>query len=204
MPILRIEFAESPAYVSSALNACQAFDILFLLYVIRKEIKKPPAGRVHIKTIWKLLPSRRPLNYVWLNLPGSFLSTDLKMDLRSLFHLSHSVVAPLDCMYGNGLYAVTVSCPSGAYRSIRLCLRFMILRTETVRQSAHSTLITPSAFLYPISLAPQFGQNQAKGTQDSLLSSTSHPRFHHLTLLLPDGLPFGFSNNPHRNGIPVS
>lgn len=69
-------------------------------------------------------------------------------------------------------YQVIVTCPSGAYKSIRLCLRFIIRRTDTAWQITHSTLITPSAFLYPVSLAPQFGQNQAKGTQESLFSST--------------------------------
>ncbi len=162
---------------------------------------------VHITRIWKLLPSRRPLNYVWLNLPGSFPSADLKMDLRSLFHLSHSVVAPFNCIYGIVPYIGIVSCPSGAYKSIRLCLRFLILRTDTEWQVAHSTFITPSAFLYPISLVPQLGQNQAKATHESLLSSTSFSLFHHLTLLPPDGPPIGFLNTPrslYRYGTPES
>ena len=67
---------------------------------------------------------------------------------------------PLDCMFRNAVQILTVSCPFGAYISIRLWRRPITLRTDTARQRLHSTLIMPSAFLNPINWVPQFGQYQ--------------------------------------------
>ena len=84
---------------------------------------------------------------------------------------------PFNCFYRIVTSVLIVSCPFGAYTSIRLWRRPITLRTETARQRLHSTLIMPSAFLNPISWAPQLGQYQENGNQVSLHSSTSDPRF---------------------------
>lgn len=84
---------------------------------------------------------------------------------------------PFNCFYRSVVSVFTVSCPFGAYTSIRLWRRPITLRTETARQRLHSTLIMPSAFLNPISWVPQLGQYQENGYQVSLHSSTSDPRF---------------------------
>ena len=84
---------------------------------------------------------------------------------------------PLDCMFRIAVQILTVSCPFGAYTSIRLWRRPITLRTDTARQRLHSTLIMPSAFLNPINWVPQFGQYQENGYQVSLHSSTSDPLF---------------------------
>ena len=84
---------------------------------------------------------------------------------------------PFDCMFRITVQIFTVSCPFGAYTSIRLWRRPITLRTDTARQRLHSTLIMPSAFLNPINWVPQFGQYQENGYQVSLHSSTSDPLF---------------------------
>ena len=78
---------------------------------------------------------------------------------------------PLDCMFRNAVQILTVSCPFGAYISIRLWRRPITLRTDTARQRLHSTLIMPSAFLNPINWVPQFGQYQ-----ENLFLNLSEPR----------------------------
>ena len=88
---------------------------------------------------------------------------------------------PFDCMFRITVQIFTVSCPFGAYTSIRLWRRPITLRTDTARQRLHSTLIMPSAFLNPINWVPQFGQYQENGYQVSLHSSTSDPLFLNLS-----------------------
>ena len=78
---------------------------------------------------------------------------------------------PLDCMFRNAVQILTVSCPFGAYISIRLWRRPITLRTDTARQRLHSTLIMPSAFLNPINWVPQFGQYQENGYQVRIFES---------------------------------
>ena len=84
---------------------------------------------------------------------------------------------PFNCMFRIAVQIFAVSCPFGAYISIRLWRRPITLRTDTARQRLHSTLIMPSAFLNPINWVPQFGQYQENGYQVSLHSSTSDPLF---------------------------
>ena len=85
-------FRKWAIYVSSALNACQAFDMMF-------EFRKPCRNkkRDHRQggdPNYVGIPScRKPLMYVWFNWP-IITAYDLEMDLRSLFHLNHSVVMP--------------------------------------------------------------------------------------------------------------
>ena len=88
---------------------------------------------------------------------------------------------PFNCMFRNAVQILTVSCPFGAYISIRLWRRPITLRTDTARQRLPSTLIMPSAFLNPINWVPQFGQYQENGYQVSLHSSTSDPLFLNLS-----------------------
>jgi len=88
---------------------------------------------------------------------------------------------PFNCMFRIAVQIFTVSCPFGAYTSIRLWRRPITLRTDTARQRLHSTLIMPSAFLNPINWVPQFGQYQENGYQVSLHSSTSDPLFLNLS-----------------------
>ena len=84
---------------------------------------------------------------------------------------------PFDCMFRITVQIFTVSCPFGAYTSIRLWRRPITLRTDTARQRLHSTLIMPSAFLNPINWVPQFGQYQENGYQvDPLFLNLSEPR----------------------------
>lgn len=62
MPHFENDLSKPLAYVSSALNACQAFDILFVCICqgIRAKEKDSPAGRSPIQKIWLSLPCRRP------------------------------------------------------------------------------------------------------------------------------------------------
>ena len=86
------------AYVSSALNACQAFDILFLLIVCRKadSIKKETPGRKESLSKRYGYPFRAgglSSNMSGLTFRFIYLGIDLEKDLCSLFHLSLSVVS---------------------------------------------------------------------------------------------------------------
>ena len=117
---------------------------------------------------------------------------------------------PFNCFYRSVVSLFTVSCPFGAYISIRLWRRPITLRTDTARQRLHSTLIMPSAFLNPINWVPQFGQYQENGYQVSLHSSTSDPLFlklsepHRKTVhLLVVAAALSSENERYQNGLPM-
>ena len=117
---------------------------------------------------------------------------------------------PFDCFHRSVVSLFTVSCPFGAYTSIRLWRRPITLRTDTARQRLHSTLIMPSAFLNPINWVPQFGQYQENGYQVSLHSSTSDPRFllvsdsrRKTVHLLVVAAALSSENERYQNGLPM-
>ena len=94
MPDFENDLSKPLAYVSSALNACQAFDILFVCIcrgTRRKENEAPGRKESHSKDM--VIPSVPEASQVVSGLTFRFiyLSIDLEKDLCSLFHLSLSV-----------------------------------------------------------------------------------------------------------------
>lgn len=77
--------------VSSALNACQAFDISFVSLIEKQKAtdKAEPNYGLH-------LAGGLSCNVSGITIRVSKVY-DLEMDLRSLFHLNHSVVTPIYC-----------------------------------------------------------------------------------------------------------
>ena len=98
MPHFENEFSKPLAYVSSALNACQAIDILFVCICrgTRKYENKAP-GRKESQSKDMVIPSVPEASQVVSGLTFRFiyLGIDLEKDLCSLFHLSLSVVCRL-------------------------------------------------------------------------------------------------------------
>ena len=80
---------EKSISVSSALNACQAFDISFESLIGKQKAtdKAESSGGLH-------LAGSLSCNVSGVTIRVSKVC-DLDMDLRSLFHLNHSVVTPL-------------------------------------------------------------------------------------------------------------
>ena len=99
---------------------------------------------------------------------------------------------PFDCMFRITVQIFTVSCPFGAYTSIRLWRRPITLRTDTARQRLHSTLIMPSAFLNPINWVPQFGQYQ----------ENSHT-YRKTVCFIVVAAALRFQNERYQNGLPM-
>ena len=97
MPHFENEFSKPLAYVSSALNAYQAFDILFVCICrgIRAKEKDPRQEGVPFKRYGYPFRAGGLSSSVWLNFRFMFLGIDLEKDLCSLFHLSLSVVCRL-------------------------------------------------------------------------------------------------------------
>ena len=98
MPDFENDLSKPLAYVSSALNACQAFDILFVCIcrgTWRKENEVPGRKESHSKDM--VIPSVPEASQVVSGLTFRFiyLGIDLEKDLCSLFHLSLSVVCRL-------------------------------------------------------------------------------------------------------------
>ena len=94
MPDFENDLSKPLAYVSSALNACQAFDILFVCIcrgTRRKENEAPGRKESHSKDM--VIPSVPEASQVVSGLTFRFiyLGIDLEKDLCSLFHLSLSV-----------------------------------------------------------------------------------------------------------------
>ena len=92
---LKMKLSKPLAYVSSALNAYQAFDILFVFGFAGElgERKRDPRQEgVPIKRYGYPFRAGGLSCSVWLNLPVYVPDADLEKDLRSLFHLSLSVV----------------------------------------------------------------------------------------------------------------
>ena len=107
MPRFENELLKPLAYVSSALNACQAFDILFVCIRrgIREKEKDPRQEGVPIKRYgYPFRAGGLSCNMFGLTFRFIFLGIDLEKDLCSLFHLSLSVVCRLivlqDCDFG--------------------------------------------------------------------------------------------------------
>mgnify|MGYP000938374691 CR=1 FL=1 len=110
MPHFENEFSKPLAYVSSALNACQAFDILFVCIRrgIREKEKDPRQEGVPIKRYgYPFRAGGLSRNMSGLTFRFIFLGIDLEKDLCSLFHLSLSVVCRLIVLQG---------CDFGPYR----------------------------------------------------------------------------------------
>ena len=108
MPHFENRFSKPLAYVSSALNACQAFDILFVCIRrgIREKEKDPRQEGVPIKRYgYPFRAGGLSCNMSGLTFRCIFLGIDLEKDLCSLFHLSLSVVCRLivlqDCDFGS-------------------------------------------------------------------------------------------------------
>ena len=98
MPDFENDLSKPPAYVSSALNACQAFDILFVCIcrgTRRKENEAPGRKESHSKDM--VIPSVPEASQEVSGLTFRFIyfGIDLEKDLCSLFHLSLSVVCRL-------------------------------------------------------------------------------------------------------------
>ena len=93
MPIFENDLSKPLAYVSSALNACQAFDILFVCICrgIKEKEKDPRQKGIPIKRYGYPFRAGGLSSNVWLNFRFMFLGIDLEKDLCSLFHLSLSV-----------------------------------------------------------------------------------------------------------------
>ena len=106
MPDFENDLSKPLAYVSSALNACQAFDILFVCIcrgTRRKENEAPGRKESHSKDM--VIPSVPEASQVVSGLTFRFiyLGIDLEKDLCSLFHLSLSVVCRLIVLTGTVL-----------------------------------------------------------------------------------------------------
>ena len=94
MPHFENEFSKPLAYVSSALNACQAFDILFVCIRrgIRAKEKDPRQEGVPFKRYgYPFRAGGLSSNISGLTFRFIYLGIDLEKDLCSLFHLSLSV-----------------------------------------------------------------------------------------------------------------
>ena len=91
--ILKMNSSKPLAYVSSALNACQAFDILFVCICrgIKEKEKDPRQKGIPIKRYGYPFRAGGLSSSVWLNFRFMFFGIDLEKDLCSLFHLSLSV-----------------------------------------------------------------------------------------------------------------
>ena len=96
MPDFENDLSKPLAYVSSALNACQAFDILFVLYLPGSSGKEKEApGRKESLSKRYGYPFRAgglSCSISGLTFRFIYLGIDLEKDLCSLFHLSLSVV----------------------------------------------------------------------------------------------------------------
>ena len=100
--MIKITFFGNAVYVSSALNACQAFDILlvwgFDLPDRRKRAKRKDHRQARVTNGYGFPVFVGGLS---CNISGVtsrlFKVCDLEMVLCSLFHLSHSVVIPFNC-----------------------------------------------------------------------------------------------------------
>ena len=98
MPDFENDLSKPLAYVSSALNACQAFDILFVCIRrgIRAKEKDPRQEGVPFKRYgYPFRAGGLSCNISGLTFRFIFLGIDLEKDLCSLFHLSLSVVCRL-------------------------------------------------------------------------------------------------------------
>ena len=115
MPHFENEFSKPLAYVSSALNACQAFDIVFVCIRrgIREKEKDPRQEGVPIKRYGYPFRAGGLSSSVWLNLPVYILGIDLEKDLCSLFHLSLSVGCRLIVCSGSQFRSLLFPVPSG-------------------------------------------------------------------------------------------
>ena len=94
MPDFENDSSKPLAYVSSALNACQAFDILFVCICrgIRTKEKDPRQEGVPFKRYgYPFRAGGLSCNISGLTFRFIFLGIDLEKDLCSLFHLSLSV-----------------------------------------------------------------------------------------------------------------
>ena len=102
MPDFENGFSKPLAYVSSALNAYQAFDILFVCICreIREKEKDPRQEGVPFKRYgYPFRAGGLSSNISGLTFRFIYLGIDLEKDLCSLFHLSLSVVMPLIQLY---------------------------------------------------------------------------------------------------------
>ena len=97
MPDFENNLSKSLAYVSSALNACQAFDILLYVFAGESGEKKKTPGRKESHSKDMVIPSVPEASQVVSGLTFRFIyfGIDLEKDLCSLFHLSLSVVCRL-------------------------------------------------------------------------------------------------------------